>query len=96
MSDTSSKLRKSRHKEENVRTYEQTAVSNGGCTTSLDQELVENFGWFEPAECLTWTVVEFVGDCIELGLRIERQIGSFGEVLTQQAVGVFVATPLPG
>ena len=72
------------------------AVSSGECTTCLDQEFVENFGWFPPAECLTWTVVEFVGDGIEFGLRVPGEVGSFREVLAQQAVRVLVAAPLPG
>jgi hypothetical protein len=39
-----------------------------GCTTSLDQDCVEDFGRFAPAECLAWTVVEFVSDGVELDL----------------------------
>jgi hypothetical protein len=71
-------------------------VSSGECTTSIYQEFVEDFGWFESAECLSWTIVEFVGDGVEFGLRVARQVGSFGEILTQESVGVFVATALPG
>jgi hypothetical protein len=69
-------------------------VSSGGCTTSLDQEFVEDFGGFEPVECLSWAVVEFVGDCVEFYLCVARQVGSFGEVLAQEAVGVFVGASL--
>ncbi len=63
--------------------------------TSLDQEFVENFGWFELVECLLWAVVEFVGDGVEFGLRVDGEVGSFGEVLAQEAVGVLVAASLP-
>ncbi|MGQ0719311.1 MAG: restriction endonuclease, partial [Pseudonocardiales bacterium] len=31
-------------------------------SSSLDKESVEDFGRFLPVECLSWTVVEFVGD----------------------------------
>ncbi|HEX5346193.1 MAG TPA: hypothetical protein VFW64_03695, partial [Pseudonocardiaceae bacterium] len=34
-------------------------------STSLDKETVEDFGRFLPVECLSWTVVEFVGDGVE-------------------------------
>ena len=71
-------------------------VSAPPASTSLDQELVKYFGRFLPVECLSWTVVELVGDGVELGLRVARQVGSFGEVLAQEAVGVLVAAPLPG
>jgi hypothetical protein len=47
-------------------------VSSGGCATSVNQGFVEDFGWFEPAECLSWTVVEFVGDGVEFGLGVVR------------------------
>jgi hypothetical protein len=71
-------------------------VSAPPASTSLDQEFVEDFGRFLPVECLSWTVVEFVGDGVEFGLCVVRQVGSFGEVLAQEPVGVLVATPLPG
>jgi hypothetical protein len=71
-------------------------VSAPPASTSLDQEFVEDFGRFLPVECLSWTVVEFVGDGVEFGLRVVRQVGSFREVLTQEPVGVLVAAPLPG
>ncbi len=74
----------------------QSLVSSGGCTTSLDQEFIEYFGWLQPAECLTWTVVEFIGDCVEFGLRVTRQVGPFGELLELEPVRVLVAAALPG
>jgi len=37
-------------------------VSSGECTTSFDQQFIENFGGFEPAECLAGAVVQFVSD----------------------------------
>ncbi len=39
-------------------------------STSLDKESVEDFGRFLPVECLPWTVVEFVCDGVEFGLRV--------------------------
>lgn len=40
--------------------------------------------------------VELVGDGIELGLAVAGQIGAFGEVLPQQAIGVLAGAALPG
>ena len=48
--------------------YFRVLVSSGGCTTGLDQEFVEDFGWLAPIERLAWTVVEFVGNGVEFGL----------------------------
>jgi hypothetical protein len=47
-------------------------VSAPSASTSLDQEFVEDFGRFLPVECLSWTVVEFVGDGVEFGLCVVR------------------------
>jgi hypothetical protein len=47
-------------------------LSSGGCTTSLDQEVVEHLGWFQPAERLAWTVVELISDSVELGPGVAR------------------------
>ena len=40
--------------------------------------------------------VEFGGDLVEPAGAVERQVGAFGEVLAQQAVGVLVGAALPG
>jgi hypothetical protein len=56
-------------------------MSSVECAPGLDQEFVEDFGRFAPAECFSWTVVEFVGDGVEFGLGMVREVGSFGEVL---------------
>ncbi len=42
-----------------------------------------DFGWFNQPS-VSWTVVEFVGDGVESGLRVARQVGSFGEVPAQE------------
>jgi len=48
------------------------------------------------AEPFTWAVVQFAGDVLEIVRREDRQVGSLGEVLTQEPVGVFAAAALPG
>lgn len=45
---------------------------------------------------LAGPVVEFRGDCVEVFLGVSGQVGSLGEVLAQQAVGVLVGAALPG
>lgn len=44
---------------------------------------------------LSQSRIEAQSDLVELGLTADRQVGALGQVLTQQAVGVFVATALP-
>jgi hypothetical protein len=56
----------------------------------------KDFGRFLPVERLSWTVVELVGDGVEFGLCVARQVGFFRKVLTQEPIGVLVASPLPG
>jgi hypothetical protein len=70
-------------------------MSSGECTTSLDQQFVEDFGGFEPSESFSGPAVEFVSDGVEFGLGLAGQVGSFREVLAQQTVGVIVAAALP-
>lgn len=45
---------------------------------------------------LAGTVVEFVGDGVQVGLTERAEVGAFGEVLPEQPVGVFVGAALPG
>src|SRR5207249_541064 len=42
------------------------------------------------------TSVEALGDAVEIGLRVVRQLGALGEVLPQQAIRVLVRAALPG
>ena len=41
-------------------------------------------------------VVQAVGDSVEFVLCVDREVGSFGQVLSQQPVGVFTCAALPG
>src|SRR5207302_4782187 len=61
-----------------------------------NEELGEFLGWFEPAECLTGSIVERVGGGVEVVLSMDGEVGAFGEVLAAQAVGVLVGAALPG
>lgn len=45
---------------------------------------------------LSRPLVEFAGDAVEILLAVHGQIGSFREVLPQQAIGVLVRAALPG
>ena len=58
--------------------------------------LVEGFGGGLPAEDLARSGVERRGDGFEVRGGPARQVGAFGEVLAQQAVGVLVRAALPG
>src|SRR4029077_13594740 len=62
----------------------------------LFEELSEFFGGGSEPEALAGAVVEFGGDGLELGWGPGSQIGAFGHVFAEQAVGVFVAAALPG
>jgi hypothetical protein len=44
---------------------------------------------------LSRAVIELGGDSVEVGLRMDPEVASLGEVLAQQAVGVLVRTALP-
>src|SRR5829696_5347122 len=61
----------------------------------LRYEIVEFFDGLPPLQCLTRPAIQLCGDPIELGLRMQRQVGALREVLPEQAVGVLVRTTLP-
>jgi hypothetical protein len=60
------------------------------------QECSEAFGGGVPAEGFAWSAVEFGGDGGEVFAGVAGEVGAFGEVLAEQAVGVFVGSALPG
>ena len=51
--------------------------------------------WFHEPEGFAWPVVEFLGDRVEVVLRVDGWVGAFGEVLAQEPVGVLVGAALP-
>src|SRR5262245_65017076 len=48
------------------------------------------------SQCFAWTLVQPQSDTIERRLWMQGKVGSLGEVLTQQAVGIFIRSALPG
>src|ERR1700721_4568813 len=60
------------------------------------QHQSQSIGWGFEAQGLSRALIEPQGDRVEVGLGEAREIGSSGEVLSQQAVGVLVAAALPG
>jgi len=46
-------------------------------------------------QCFAWPSFELSCHFIQMGLRANRQVGSLGKVLPEQAVGVLVGTALP-
>lgn len=71
-----------------------TAVSTGG-SNGAGQEVGEDFCWGSVAEDTAWSVVEFGGHAVEVGLVV-GDLGSFGEVFAEWPVGVFVGAAFPG
>ena len=60
------------------------------------QHQSQSIDWGFEAQGLSRALIEPQGDRVEVGLGEAREIGSSREVLSQQAVGVFVAAALPG
>jgi hypothetical protein len=67
----------------------------GGFWRSLQHEFGELLGGVGEGEALAWSVVEFVGDGVELGFGDGAEVGALGPVLAQQPVGVLVGAALP-
>ena len=57
---------------------------------------IQSLSWGFKVQSFSWSFVELAGDFVELGLGELRQVGAFRKVLAQQAIGIFVRSPLPG
>lgn len=57
--------------------------------------VVKGFGRCLPIEAFPGTAIKSVGDSIEVGPRMLRQVRAFWEVLAKQAVGVLIGASLP-
>ena len=65
------------------------------CTKSKAPSWEEEFCGCFPAEGFAWSCVEQHGDIVELFLGEDAEIAAFGQVLAEQAVGIFVDAALP-
>lgn len=59
------------------------------------KELVEDFGGSFSTEGLSRPRVQRMGHGIQFLSGVFAEVGTFGEVLPEQAIGVFVRAPLP-
>jgi|GEM_PF-3351508 len=55
----------------------------------------EQLGWTPEAHRFTWSGVQLPCNGIQLRLRIAAQVSPFGQVLSQQSVGIPIDAPLP-
>src|SRR5215204_4272403 len=58
------------------------AVSTRQCIFA-GQVLVKHLGWGAPVEGFSRAAVEFGGDCVEVGLAVDGEVGALGEVLAE-------------
>src|ERR1022692_4308634 len=56
---------------------------------------VKSLCWGFKLQGLAWSLVELTCHFVQIGLRVHRQVGSLGKVLSQQTIGVLVGTALP-
>ena len=73
---------------ENVRSSD--AGSTGRRNTG-----VKSLCWGFELQRLPWPFVELTRHFVQIGLRVHRQVGSLGKVLSQQTVGVLIGSSLP-
>lgn len=67
------------------------AVSTGQCNT-----FAEHLSGCVETERFARPLVQLSCNCVELKLRVTRQVHALGQVLPEQPVGVLVAATLPG
>src|ERR1035437_2670557 len=66
------------------------AGSTGRCNTGVKSLR----GGFE-LQGLSWPFIELTRHFVQMGLRVHRQVGSLGKILSQQTVGVLIGSALP-
>ena len=59
-------------------------------------QLRKDFQGCREVQTFSGARVEAMGDCVQLALRVPRQVRSLGQVLAQQPIGVLVGAALPG
>ena len=64
-------------------------------STGRRNTLGEHFSWCLVHQGFSWSLVELASDGAEFGLAVQGELGSLGQVLAQQAIGVFVGAALP-
>jgi hypothetical protein len=66
------------------------AVSTGRCNTGL-----KFLRWRLILQGLSWSLVKLACDSAEFGLGKSGYISAFGKILSEKAIGIFVAPALP-
>jgi len=66
------------------------AGSTGRCNTG-----VKSLCWGCESQGLAWSFVELARHFVEMSLRVHRQVGSLGKILSQQTIGVLIGSALP-
>src|SRR5258707_7369396 len=56
---------------------------------------VKSLCWGFKLQGLTWSFIELTSHFVQIGLRVNRQVGALRKVLSQQAIGVLVRPALP-
>src|ERR1700687_5993601 len=51
--------------------------------------------WGFKLKGLSWPFVELTSHFVQIGLRVHRQVGALGKVLSQQTIGVLIRPALP-
>ncbi len=68
--------------------------SRGAASTDRCNTRVESFCRRFKPRGFAWPFVQLPGHFVQMSLRVYRQVGSLGEVLSEQAIGVLVGATL--
>ena len=58
-------------------------------------QVSKHLQWGRPIQTFSWSGVQPLGNGIQLSLCIGRQVRAFGQILTEQAIGIFIGPSLP-
>src|SRR5258708_2040701 len=81
---------KNRRRQPGLSGPKSAAGSTGRGNTGL-----KSLCWGCKWQVLTWRYVGWTSHFVQIGLRVHRQVGALGKVLSQQAISVFIRAALP-
>ena len=58
-------------------------------------QLRKDLQWGGPVQTFSGARVQSLGNGVQLALRVGRQVRALGQILTEQAIGIFIRPALP-
>src|SRR5258705_13979640 len=72
-----------------------SATKSAAGSTGRRNTCAKSLCWGFKLQGLSWPFVELTSHFVQIGLRVHRQVGALGKVLSRQTIGVLIRPALP-